>query len=183
MSRRDQVLEAAIRVTAQGGVRALTHLNVDREGCLPRGTTSNHFRSREALNVATLETLGAFLAARIGGLGSAPIATLDDMAAVIGAHLATALGPGREATGAFVLLFIEAAVDPSLRPAAGRTNDMWAATIAEMLRDVGVTHDVEARARWLLSYGTGLVVDQLAVQDEAFDPVAAMIAVLRGFGP
>lgn len=142
----------------------------------------HHFRSCEALNVATLESLGDVLAERIGGLRSAPIATVDDVGAVFGVHLAAALGPGRVATGALVALISEAAVDPSLRPVTIRINRLWAVTIADMLRSVDVTQDVDARARWLPFYVTGLLVDQLAMADDDFDPVAAMTAALCGFG-
>ncbi|RKS80152.1 hypothetical protein CLV35_0573 [Motilibacter peucedani] len=182
MSRRDQVLEAAIGVTAAGGVRALTHGNVDRAGGLPNGTTSNYFRSRTALLVGTLERLGEGMAAVIGDLGTVTVRNASDVAQVLGANLGAALGPGRVAAGALAALFTEAAVDPSLREVAARTNRLWASAIADMLRAAGVTDDVEMKARYLLSYGNGLVVDQLALHDDDFDPVAAMAAAMRGFG-
>src|ERR1041384_6140878 len=47
--RREQVLNAAVRVLAEGGTRALTHRAVDTAAGVPEGTTANHFRSRGAL--------------------------------------------------------------------------------------------------------------------------------------
>ncbi|SKI74440.1 TetR/AcrR family transcriptional regulator [Mycobacteroides abscessus] len=47
--RRPQVLDAAVRMLAVGGDRALTYRNVDQAADVPPGTTSNHFRTRVAL--------------------------------------------------------------------------------------------------------------------------------------
>lgn len=47
--RRPQVLDAAVRLLALGGDRALTYRTVDRAADVPPGTTSNHFRTRAAL--------------------------------------------------------------------------------------------------------------------------------------
>lgn len=134
------------------------------------------------MNIGTLERLGEMMAVVIGDLRAVPISTTDDVARVLGANLGAALGPGREAAGALAALFTESAVDPSLLEVAVRTNRLWAAAIAGMLRAAGVTEDVDLRSHYLLSYGNGLVVDQLAVRDDDFDPVAAMSAAMRGFG-
>jgi AcrR family transcriptional regulator len=48
-TRRDSIVDAAIRVLAREGSRGLTHRAVDREGGVPTGTTSNYFRSRDEL--------------------------------------------------------------------------------------------------------------------------------------
>lgn len=57
-SRRTELADAAIAVLAAEGARGLTHRAVDRAAGVPAGTTSNYFRSREALVEG--------LAARIG---------------------------------------------------------------------------------------------------------------------
>ena len=47
--RRPQVLDAAVRMLALGGDRALTYRTVDAAAEVPPGTTSNYFRTRASL--------------------------------------------------------------------------------------------------------------------------------------
>src|SRR6516225_5861294 len=51
--RRAQILDAAIGILADEGVGGLTHRQVDDRAGLPAGTTSNYFRTRQALLEAT----------------------------------------------------------------------------------------------------------------------------------
>ncbi|OMC46814.1 TetR/AcrR family transcriptional regulator [Mycobacterium sp. IS-1264] len=51
--RRAQILDAAIGILADTGVGGLTHRHVDDRAGLPAGTTSNYFRTRQALLEAT----------------------------------------------------------------------------------------------------------------------------------
>jgi DNA-binding transcriptional regulator YbjK len=51
--RRTQILDAAIDILADIGVGGLTHRQVDQHTQLPAGTTSNYFRTRQALLEAT----------------------------------------------------------------------------------------------------------------------------------
>src|SRR5262245_58771127 len=51
--RRAQILDAAIGILADTGVAGLTHRQVDSRAGVPAGTTSNYFRSRQALLEAT----------------------------------------------------------------------------------------------------------------------------------
>ena len=48
-ARREQVLDAAITVLGQHGVHGVTHRAVDAAAGVPQGTTSNYFRTRDAL--------------------------------------------------------------------------------------------------------------------------------------
>ena len=49
MTRRERVLVAATSVVATSGMRGLTHREVDARACIPSGSTSNLFRTREQL--------------------------------------------------------------------------------------------------------------------------------------
>jgi DNA-binding transcriptional regulator YbjK len=55
--RRDQITDAAIEVVARDGLHGLSHREVDKHAGLPRGTTSNYFKSREALVAATIQRI------------------------------------------------------------------------------------------------------------------------------
>jgi DNA-binding transcriptional regulator YbjK len=48
-STRDRALAAAVQLVGEQGVRALTHVRVDEFAQLPKGSTSNWFRTRAAL--------------------------------------------------------------------------------------------------------------------------------------
>ncbi len=51
--RRNQILDAAIDILCDDGVGGLTHRQVDSRAGIPAGTTSNYFRTRQALLEAT----------------------------------------------------------------------------------------------------------------------------------
>ena len=55
--RRTQLLDAALAVVADKGMKGLTHRAVDAAAQVAEGTTSNYFRSRAALVEAVLDRL------------------------------------------------------------------------------------------------------------------------------
>lgn len=61
-SRRRQLADAGLAVLAQEGSRGLTHRAVDAVAGVPTGTTSNYFRSRQALIEGLVERIGERLA-------------------------------------------------------------------------------------------------------------------------
>ncbi|SME88549.1 TetR family transcriptional regulator [Cellulosimicrobium cellulans J34] len=61
-ARRQALADAGIAVLAREGSRGLTHRAVDAEAGVPVGTTSNYFRSREALVTGLFDRIGARLA-------------------------------------------------------------------------------------------------------------------------
>lgn len=58
ISRRDVVTDSAIAVVAEQGVRGLTHRAVDALAELPVGSTSNVYRTRDALVTGIMERIG-----------------------------------------------------------------------------------------------------------------------------
>jgi DNA-binding transcriptional regulator YbjK len=55
--RRAELTDAAIEVVVREGLHGLSHRAVDEAANVPRGTTSNYFRSRDALLEATTRRL------------------------------------------------------------------------------------------------------------------------------
>src|SRR3954453_15508694 len=55
VGRREMLLDAAIRVVGERGIRALTHRAVDVEAGLGVGSTSNYFSTRESLLAGVVE--------------------------------------------------------------------------------------------------------------------------------
>ena len=68
--RRRELLEAALHVVADEGLRGLTHRAVDRRAGLPEGTCSAYFRTRQALQLAVTEYVAATLAADVDALAA-----------------------------------------------------------------------------------------------------------------
>lgn len=66
--RRQQLLEAALHVIADEGLRGLTHRAVDRRAGLPEGSCSAYLRTRRALQAALTEHVADTLLADVDGL-------------------------------------------------------------------------------------------------------------------
>jgi len=131
---RTRALDAAIDLLGTEGLRALTHGRVDQRAGLPRGSTSNYFRSRAAL----LEGVADELAARdLASLSSAPEPqTPGALVDVLCAAFGQATGPDRAATTARLVLFLEASHDADLRARASRGREAllgWGEGIAARL--------------------------------------------------
>ncbi|MCK9875448.1 TetR family transcriptional regulator [Frankia sp. Ag45/Mut15] len=177
-SRREAVLDAAIEVLGSGGSRALTHRAVDRRAGVAEGTTSNYFRTRQALVAGVL----ARIARRESAPSTSPAAVPTDaeqLVAVIAERLRFLLGPGRTLTLARHALFLEAALDPRLRPDLLAESAPWWELGETFLRGLGVP-DPRTRSRLLFAYLDGLLADQLARPSADFDPAVAVRTVMRG---
>ena len=66
--RRRELLQAALQVVADEGLRGLTHRAVDRRAGLPEGSCSAYFRTRRALQTALTEYVVGALAADVAAL-------------------------------------------------------------------------------------------------------------------
>lgn len=63
-TRRRAIADAGLTVLAREGSRGLTHRAVDAAAGLPGGTTSNYFRTRDALIAGLVDRIGERLAPR-----------------------------------------------------------------------------------------------------------------------
>jgi DNA-binding transcriptional regulator YbjK len=86
--RRRELLEAALHVTADEGLRGLTHRAVDRRAGLPEGTCSAYLRSRQALQLAVAEYVAASLAADVDRLAAELSQCAGDEGPAVAATLA-----------------------------------------------------------------------------------------------
>ncbi|WP_022891013.1 TetR/AcrR family transcriptional regulator [Agromyces subbeticus] len=66
--RRAAIADAGLQVLARDGARGLTHRAVDTAAGVPAGTTSNYFRSRDALIAGLVTRIGERLAPTPGDL-------------------------------------------------------------------------------------------------------------------
>jgi AcrR family transcriptional regulator len=178
-SRRDAALDAAIEVLGTGGSRALTHRAVDQAGGLPEGTTSNYFRTREALVAGVLRHISTAESAPLDDLLPPSGLTVDDLVRISAERVEYLLGPGRALTLARHALFLEAAWTPSLRADLLAESRYWWDLGTALLTQLGCP-DPGRRSRWLFAYVDGLLADQLARPDPEFDAAAAVRAGLEG---
>jgi DNA-binding transcriptional regulator YbjK len=182
-SRSDTLLDAAIHVVGTDGMRALTHRAVDAAAGLPTGSTSNLFRTREALLRAMVvrmidtEVDGW---TRLAGATPAPT-TSDALAHLLASMVATLTGELRTLTVARYSLFMEAARDRELQAEMGRGAARVAAIGRQWLTAAG-SPDPAAHTALLMAHLDGAVVHRLAFPDAppASDDVTAGLRTLLG---
>lgn len=177
-SRREDLLDAAIAVLGERGIHALTHRAVDTASGLPAGSTSNHFRTRDALLDAVVERFAAReranweeLAARLAPTTPWELAT----ALAEFAHQAT--GEQRTLTLARYAILVQAGIQPALRVQLETTGARVNAWFLNWMRTAGST-DPERDAPIIMNHWTGVVLHQLAMPDPAFDPSGQLTALV-----
>ncbi|GAA1836119.1 TetR/AcrR family transcriptional regulator [Luedemannella flava] len=178
VNRRDDLLDAAITVLGEGGMRALTHRAVDAAAGLPAGSTSNYFRTRDALLGAVIDRFVAreravseeIVARHLPTTAAEVAAALVDMAR-------EQSGPHRTLTLARYVILAEAAIHPPLRAPLLAGGDRVRAYFLNWLRLAG-SRDPERDAPPIMNHFVGLVLHQLAAPDPAFDPTAEITALV-----
>jgi DNA-binding transcriptional regulator YbjK len=180
--RRERILDAAIELLGGRGVRAVTHRAVDAAAGLPAGSTSNHFRTSDALLEAVVDRFAARERANADDIaaGAAPT-TPEELSRVLSAVVLDMTGPNRTLTLARYALLVEAAQRPALRARLQQTGARVNAWAANWLRTAGSDRP-DLHAPILGNYITGLVLHQLAIPDQSFEPAdrirAAVSALL-----
>jgi DNA-binding transcriptional regulator YbjK len=115
--RRAQILDAAIGILADTGVGGLTHRQVDERAGLPAGTTSNYFRTRQALLEATASRTVELHWRRVEALrASIGSLTRDGVKALLTRLISDPDERARRYTLARFELFMEGTRRPELRP-------------------------------------------------------------------
>jgi DNA-binding transcriptional regulator YbjK len=176
--RREHILDAAITVLGESGMHGLTHRSVDAAAKLPAGSTSNHFRTRDALLNAVVERFADRERANFEELAARMAPTTPrELAEVMVAFVKDATGPNRTLTLARYAILVEAAIHPSLRAQLLRTGARVNAWVMNWFRAAGSTTP-ELDAPIVMNYGTGVVLHELAVPDPAFDPSEQLTALV-----
>ncbi|PPG28091.1 TetR/AcrR family transcriptional regulator [Pseudoclavibacter sp. RFBB5] len=164
-STRDRSLSAALQLLAAGGMRALTHARVDAEAGLPRGSTSNHFRTRQALIEGVIERLvrsdyAEWLLTYEWGEPS-----VERFCAAIEAAVDSMTGAGREQTLARYALVLEGTHNPSVAAAIQEGRDRLRNWAVSAVAGLGVSGP-EARAFALFAFIDGVVLQRLSAPSE-----------------
>lgn len=179
-STRDRALLAAIRLVGEQGVRALTHARVDAEAGLAKGSTSNWFRTREALVagviVAIAEQERAELAAAMTFARTA-----GEVVDILSRLVEDATGPHAVRTRARYALFLETASTPEARIPMRAQRSMFEEWTRGLLFTLGAP-DPDAAAHALMAACAGIIVNRLTVDPDA--PVRPTVALaMRGCLP
>ncbi|MGY1736001.1 TetR/AcrR family transcriptional regulator [Geodermatophilus sp. SYSU D00684] len=163
---RSRALDAAVELLGTEGVRALTHARVDARAGLPKGSTSNHFRTRRALLSGVVDHLVALQWQDVSG--ASEVATADDLVDRLCTLLERATGPDRAQTAARYALFVEAGHDPDLRESLARGRATVEAPLVLALAGLGAG-DPRAAAAVVVPCLQGLLLRRISRLDEA-DP-------------
>jgi DNA-binding transcriptional regulator YbjK len=152
--RRTVILDAALRVLAEHGMRGLTHRAVDAAAEIAPGSTSYYFRSRSALVEGCVTRLVEIDESEVPAVESAD---LVDVAVAVAVAMATT---GRWRTLARYELTLVAAREPHLRTALVAGGDAIRALAARALAAAGAGDPPTAAAE-LAALLDGLVFTAL----------------------
>jgi len=179
--RRTLILDAAITLLGSDGVRALTHRAVDAAAGLPAGSTSNHFRTKDALMAGVVVRFVERERAHADELMRTTLPrSPKELADVMTAYARDAVGANRTLTLARYALLVEGALRPALQGVlteAGGDVDAWA---LQRMRLAGSTRP-ERDLQIVGNHVTGLVLHELAHPSPRFDPgneIAALVLAL-----
>lgn len=174
---RERALNAGVELVGEGGVRALTHARVDERAGLPRGSTSNHFRTRAALMAGVI----AWIAERerddfgtFDGRVDSPAALVDSFTLLV--DLQTSQNAGR--TRARYALFLEAVGRPALDAPLREQRALFEQWVSSLFVALDAPDPVAA-ARTLMACCEGLIMHRLTVDPDV--PIRPVLArAVRG---
>lgn len=162
-SLRDRAINAAIELLGTEGLKALTHRQIDQKAQLPPGSTSNYFRTRDALLAGVA---GAVVEREMAGASAAfaPQSAAEFLDALV-ALVDRVTRDQRTVTTARLVLFMEASHDPSLREALWHGRALFAAALEPVLGGLGA-RDPHTSASALMACSEGLILHRIARHDD-----------------
>ena len=170
-----RALDAAIELLGTEGLRALTHVRVDERAGIPKGSTSNYFRTRTALLTGVAERI---LERELPGVGAAfSPASVEDFVDALCGLFAYLTGPNRVLTTARLVLFMEGSHDAGLRAALTRGRAERVATVVPALAELGA-RDPRAAGAAIAACFEGFILHNIARHDDA-DPRPTFDLVVR----
>lgn len=163
-SLRDRALDAAIELLGTQGLKALTHRRIDRHAELPPGSTSNYFRTRDALLAGVADAIvdRELMSAGAAFAPSSAEEFLDSLVALID----VVTRDQRTVTTARLILFMEASHHPALREGLWRGRARFAAALEPVLRGLGA-RDPATAARAVMACSEGLILHRVARGDDS----------------
>jgi DNA-binding transcriptional regulator YbjK len=179
--RRVQILDTAIGILADEGVGGLTHRHVDDVAELPSGTTSNYFRTRQALLEATAARTVDLHWQRVETLQSAVGSlTRDGVKALMTRMLAEPDEQMRRYTLARFELFMEGTRRPELQPFL---KDLQAAAVksATLIFEAAGLDPTPDQMEELSRLLNGYMFSKLTIPHQEEDPAGLADRLLSAF--
>lgn len=165
-STRTRALDAALALVGEDGIRALTHARVDERAGLPKGSTSNWFRTRDALVAGVIAWLAEREREESGAAGQPAIETPEQLIDALTGMIAAETGPSASRTRARFALFLEASGDPELLAPLLEQRRVYVAWTTALLAAIGAPSPDDA-ARGLMAAADGLVLHRVTVDPQA----------------
>ncbi len=175
--RRTELADAAVALVADQGLKGLTHRAVDGAAGVPIGTTSNYWRTRDALVEAVVARFEERDLALISAGGGEPPTGPEALAQLLAGVLAAFVAEQGELTRARFALALA-------RPAAvSAAHGRFLGLATGMLTAAGVA-DPGARAQRLADYCDGFLLHSLTVRRgepvDIHEVAAALRALITG---
>jgi AcrR family transcriptional regulator len=178
-NRRQTLLDAAIQVLGEHGMRALTHRAVDAEAGVTAGSAANYFPTRESLLEAIADRVSAMERGHFDEIAAEVCpATPAELGRALAGFARDVTSGRRALTLARYAILVEAGHNAKIRRQLAETGSRVNAWFANWLRLIGsgdTDHDVHVLGNYL----TGLMLHQLAIPDPGFDPADTITALLE----
>jgi AcrR family transcriptional regulator len=175
-SNRERALAAAVDLLGTEGLRGLTHARVDERAGLPKGSTSNCFRSRAALLDGVVDWMVRKETPQIEATFQP--ASAEDLIDQLCALYGFMTGPNVVTVKARLVLWVEAATNPGVRTALLRGRAAMSSMLVPALIRLGA-RDPLAASDVIGACVQGLFLQQFA-RDEAIDPRPLLEIIVRG---
>lgn len=161
-----KALVAGLELLGEHGIRALTHARVDERAGLPKGSTSNWFRTREALIAGLVSFLAESEREDFAAAALPAIDTPEQLVEALCGMIAVETGQFAGRTRARFSLFLEGAGDPGLLEPLLAQRRAYVEWTTSLLARVGARSPGDA-VRALMATGDGLVLHRVTVDPDA----------------
>jgi DNA-binding transcriptional regulator YbjK len=172
-----RALDAAVELVGTEGIRALTHARVDTGAGLPKGSTSNYYRTRAALLAGVLDWI---VQRELESVASSTVEpqTVDDFIDAFCALIEYTTGPARTLTRARLSIFMEASHMPELQHSISRGRAALEAALIGTFTRLSAADPVDA-ALAAMACAEGIILHRVARGDTT-DPRPVVSLVIRG---
>ena len=160
---RIRALDAGVELLGATGIRAVTHASVDRRAGLPKGSTSNFFRTRRALLQGLADRIAELEQPELGTAVAAP-ATVDEFVDGMCAFLDHVATDNRIQTTARLALMLEASHDPEIRATLARIRAPMVSAMVVTMATLGA-RDPRKAAWSIVACSEGLLLHRIARSD------------------
>lgn len=163
---RERALDAALALVGEQGIRSLTHARVDERAGLPKGSTSNWFRTRDALLAGVVDWLAESERADFAAADAPVVQTADQLVDAFSGMIAAQTGPLVARTRARFALFVEGAGDAELLAPLLHQRAVFVEWTTGLLAAIGA-RSAPAAVRTLMATADGLVLHRVTIDPDA----------------